>query len=683
MLEIQALTYNDLAPVMPVAGTISTSGTIGRNDDNAIILPDPANTVSRQHLQFSLEPRGIYRVRNVSKKNPALINGKELGPGMECLLQDHAEIIIGAYVLQARYVTRPQEGEPAAPPPMPAAAARAGGVSDDFLASLLGSGPAARQAESALPEAEDENFAALFAEDPRIVRGDPMPMLNERGIDPGSLDGKGDELINGGGDAGRMTRELLRDPLSGQVDNRLHLDGGLDPLEALFGSGGGEFDDILQGDKSAHAALNVPHMDLTHGPELGGLFHLPEAGGKPASGDPPPGIAAAPVSSTLPPDVIGMNDEIDRLIAGPPPASGDAVLPGGGAAAKEARSGDGAPFPVLEDGDIDRFLGGLEPGEAAAAADATPETAGADGMDEIDWLISGLDGGIPDGNVLPWTDRAPEVAAAGNGTSAPIHDDDDIGDPPAWPDSGAAPQSSVSTSASAAPDARPVAADADVEETPPARPPQTSSVQTPLEAGARELYAAFIEGLGVELPDRTALDKDFMKMLGQLFRGYAQGTVDMIASRAIVKQAVRANVTVIAPEDNNPLKFSPDGKVALLYLLGKPFPGFMGPVEAVRNAFADLRAHQIGIVSGTKSALNHVLDRFDPRLIDEGEAERGLDNVLPQRRKARLWDAYIRHFQDTRQSAADRFQDFFGAAFLEAYEKAIAAIQPGGRRHKP
>ncbi|MDR2260458.1 MAG: type VI secretion system-associated FHA domain protein TagH [Azoarcus sp.] len=663
MLEIQALTYNSLAPVMPVAGTISTSGTIGRNEDNAIILPDPANTVSRQHLQFSLESRGIYRVRNVSKKNPAFIDGQELGPGMECLLRDHAQIIIGAYVLQARYVAQPRKGEPAMPPP-PAGAAQPDGVSDDFLASLLGSGPAARRAETALPDAEDENLAALFAEDPRIVRGDPMPMLNERGIDPGSLDGKGDELINGGGDAGAMTRELLRDPLSGQADNSLRRDGGLDPLEALFGGGGGEFDDILQGGKSASAALNVARMDLTHGPELGGLFHLPEAGGKPASGDPPPEIAPAPVSPALPPDVTGMNDEIDRLIAEPGPASGGAVLPGGG-----------APFPALDDGNIDWLLDGLEPGEAAAA-DSAPETAGAGSMDEIDRLITGLDGGTPDGNVLPEADRAPETAAAGNGISAPIHDDD-IGGPPAWPDSGAALRSSAST----APDARPVAVCA--EEPPPARPPRTSPARTPLEADTRELYAAFIEGLGVELPDRTALDKDFMKMLGQLFRGYVQGTVDMIASRAIVKQAVRANVTVIAPEDNNPLKFSPDGKVALLYLLGKPFPGFMGPVEAVRNAFADLRAHQIGIVSGTKSALNHVLDRFDPRLIDEGEAERGLDNVLPRRRKARLWDAYIRHFQDARQRAADHFQAFFGAAFLEAYEKAIAAIQPEERRHKP
>ncbi|MDR2030765.1 MAG: type VI secretion system-associated FHA domain protein TagH [Azoarcus sp.] len=692
MLEIQALTYNDLAPVMPVAGAISAGGTMGRNADNAVVLPDPVNTVSRYHLQFDLESGGRYRVRNISKKNPAFIDGQELEPGMACLLQDCAQIIVGAYVLQARYVAPSREGAPAMPPP---AAAPALGVSDDLLATLLDSGPVP-QAEQAAPP-DDENLAGLFAENPRIVRGDPMPMLNERGIDPGSLDGKGDELINGGGgDAEAMTRELLRDPLSARADRRLQRDSGFDPLEALFGDGGGEFDDILQGDKNANAALNVAHMDLTHGPELGGLFHLPEAERASRHGDPGSGGGmVAPVAS--PPDENGANGEIDRLIAGLP-VSGDTASPVGG---------EDTPFPSSADDDIGRLLRGPESVEAwqalsspavddPAAGDAkapsglppegasVPDAQNEGRMDEINRLIAELDAPLS-GGVLPETGGTPSGMLPGSNVPRAGGDLGIDPNPPAWPefDTTLEPDHDEDIDRpsfrpdSAPPPARLVAALA-------GEATQTPLPQASATADARALYDAFIEGLGVELLDRAALDKDFMKILGQLLRGYTQGTVDMIAGRTTVKQAVRANVTVIKPEGNNPLKFSPDGKAALLYLLGKPFPGFMGPVEAVWDAFTDLRAHQVGIVSGTKSALNHVLDRFDPALIDDGEAERGLfDSVLPQRRKARLWEAYERHFRRVRESAADHFQDFFGDAFLEAYEKAIAAIQPGERRHGP
>ena len=44
-------------------------------------------------------------------------------------------------------------------------------------------------------------------------------------------------------------------------------------------------------------------------------------------------------------------------------------------------------------------------------------------------------------------------------------------------------------------------------------------------------------------------------------------------------------------------------------------------------------------------------------------------------RKAKLWDAYGRYYQATRDEAEDRFQEFFGAAFLKAYEEATASLK--------
>lgn len=196
---------------------------------------------------------------------------------------------------------------------------------------------------------------------------------------------------------------------------------------------------------------------------------------------------------------------------------------------------------------------------------------------------------------------------------------------------------------------------------------------------AEALYQAFIEGLGIDgLFEREALDSDFIRLVGRLFRRYVQGTLELMASRAVIKQGVRANVTLIAPERNNPLKFSPDATVAMLHLLGRRIPGFMEPDEAVEEAFLDLRAHQIGIVSGMQSALNHVLDRFNPEVIvGDNKPLRGkFGDVFSAWRKARLWDDYGRYFQKTREGAGDHFQSFFGSAFLEAYEQAISKVRP-------
>jgi type VI secretion system FHA domain protein len=195
-----------------------------------------------------------------------------------------------------------------------------------------------------------------------------------------------------------------------------------------------------------------------------------------------------------------------------------------------------------------------------------------------------------------------------------------------------------------------------------------------------ELYQAFIEGLGVELPNRVTLDKAFMSMLGQVLRHYTQGTVDLIAGRTVVKQAVRANITVIAPERNNPLKFAPDSNAALMGMFGRPLPGFMEPVEAIRNAYVDLRAHQIGVIQGMQAALNHVLDRFNPEILGDKMPARGMiENTFPVAHKARLWKEYGHYFFAIREKASDHFQEFFGEAFLKAYEKAILTVQSGER----
>ena len=131
-------------------------------------------------------------------------------------------------------------------------------------------------------------------------------------------------------------------------------------------------------------------------------------------------------------------------------------------------------------------------------------------------------------------------------------------------------------------------------------------------------------------------------------------------------------MTMIVARENNPLKFSPSVEVALQHLLGPPAPGFMPPATAMRDAFDDLRAHQLGVMAGMRAALEGVLQRFDPQQLEGKLSKRSaIDSIIPATRKARLWDAFNELFAQLQTEAQDDFDEIFGKAFLKAYEDQL------------
>jgi type VI secretion system FHA domain protein len=191
-----------------------------------------------------------------------------------------------------------------------------------------------------------------------------------------------------------------------------------------------------------------------------------------------------------------------------------------------------------------------------------------------------------------------------------------------------------------------------------------------------ELLAALVEGLGTPDLRIQCLSPEVMRLLGQLLRGATKGSIELLAARASLKREVRAEVTMIASKSNNPIKFSPSVDVALQYLLGPKVNGFMPPVESMRDAFDDLRAHQLGIMAGMEAALTGVLKRFDPADLESKLAGRSsLSNLIPATRKAKLWELFQALYQQLATEAEDDFNALFGAAFLKAYEQHIDQIE--------
>ncbi|MCM5680920.1 type VI secretion system-associated FHA domain protein TagH [Schlegelella sp. S2-27] len=208
-------------------------------------------------------------------------------------------------------------------------------------------------------------------------------------------------------------------------------------------------------------------------------------------------------------------------------------------------------------------------------------------------------------------------------------------------------------------------------------PPPAAPAAPADAASVDALMAAFCEGLGSPLNLPDGVTEEFMYRMGGLVREAVQGTVDLLNARAVTKREVKASATMIMERNNNPLKFSPDAKTAMLYLVsGRLNPAFMPPITAMRDAYYDLRSHQFGFMAGTKAALEGVLERFEPQRLEGRLAGKGLvESLIPAARKARLWDLFNELYKEIAREAEDDFHALFGQAFLKAYEEHVEALR--------
>jgi FHA domain-containing protein len=664
VITITVASYNGAQLAQPLAAHFDEmGGNIGRADNNQLVLPDPERTISRVHAQVVFRS-GRYAIVDRGS-NPISVNGRPLGNGQEAMLQPGDEIAIGGYVMRveaggaqgggadpfadfAGLAASASGAVPArAAPPAPQgqamgghglpggfgapagggygappAQASAGGFSDPLAG--FGLAPSAPPAPSfgaspgfggapaaAAPSGGIPDDWDPFAPEPAAA---PAPADFARSL--GQPQGAG----NFGLDIGGRAQPLIPDmqaPGGGSADS----------LDNLFGLGaGGGSSDPLAG-SPLHQAAAQPNM-AAHADPMKSLNSIGRGTGQAA----PDTLRELNTPFTLPP----MSVPAARPAAPPQPP------------APAARAVPPAPPPM-----------------APPAMPAAPPSGGGSAA-------------TPKGAVVSWDEPSGESRTVIRPRSA-----QPAGGAPAGPGAapldvaldfqgarGAAPPRPAQPFA-AAPAQPPAAASAPAAARP-AAPAATAAAMGGAEAQA--LIAALREGLAVDSvpPEALVLTPQLMRLLGQLLHEATRGTVDLLVARAALKREIRAEVTMIVSRENNPLKFSPSVEVALHHLLMPPARGFMSPDRAMRDAYDDLRAHQFGFLAGMRAALEGVLKRFDPAVL-EGKLTKGsvISSILPGSRKARLWELFQELYAQISTEAADDFHELFGKEFLRAYEEYI------------
>jgi len=155
-----------------------------------------------------------------------------------------------------------------------------------------------------------------------------------------------------------------------------------------------------------------------------------------------------------------------------------------------------------------------------------------------------------------------------------------------------------------------------------------------------------------------------------------EGLMGLLRARSEVKQAMRTDVTSLAGTDNNPLKFSRDGRDALARLLDTdPAGGYLAPEAALGQAIDDLALHQVAMLDGMKGAVDALLERFDPdRLAETLTADHPIRSTLPVARDAKLWERFNEQYRTLTESARGDFSAVFGREFRKAYEARVGEL---------
>jgi type VI secretion system FHA domain protein len=185
---------------------------------------------------------------------------------------------------------------------------------------------------------------------------------------------------------------------------------------------------------------------------------------------------------------------------------------------------------------------------------------------------------------------------------------------------------------------------------------------------------ALCRGAGIDPASLPADQQNaLLTLAGQMLRESVLGLMESLKGRSDVKSRMRLNQTTIQPGENNPLKFSASVDEAVLKLFDPHSTRYLGPIEALRESFADVRAHQTALVGAIQAAVDELMNRIEPAELQE-RFDRGLKRgpLLGATNKMKYWDLYTEFYQVLNQRGEQGLPTLFSEEFARTYAEKVA-----------
>jgi len=184
-----------------------------------------------------------------------------------------------------------------------------------------------------------------------------------------------------------------------------------------------------------------------------------------------------------------------------------------------------------------------------------------------------------------------------------------------------------------------------------------------------------IAALGLNIQDMTdhQID-DINNVVAEFLQVAVKGLMLILKSRSTLKNEFRMSVTTIQSVENNPLKFSPSLEDAMVNMFVRSGNAYIDPVTAMKEGIEGIADHQFAVFAGMRSAFNHLLERFNPQIL-EAKFNKQKSNSVLSSKKAKNWDFYTGLYEDIIKDRDDSFQYLFGDEFVQAYEQQMQQLK--------
>ncbi|BEP45503.1 type VI secretion system-associated FHA domain protein TagH [Variovorax sp. V15] len=661
----------------PSALLAAPGGTIGRSPDNNLVLPDEQRQISRLQATVRFDDDGAAVLRNMSAVLPISVNGRPLAHEQESRVADGDRVTIGSYVLEAssaQHAARPVAPPPPPFPPPPAAApaqymppppmaappiSAAGPIdallpssgASDVFADLFG--------EGALPIGDTQPTVAMPSPPRQAVPAPPPPAAfapsppSQAFVPP-------------------LQQQYQQPPAPApQPDPWATLSQSTPPTQSQ-GTNASSSQMPSAADWDAILANAPRRVDTTPAPMPDPMAHEPFELPSQARRNPVDPLAELNPDATRDMSDVALKRGVDPLsffasdesahspLSDPRPTAlthTDPLLPGDTHPAVDLLHNNRPAPPGYSHSNHAREVAAQfrPPNPVAMPAPAPAPVVEPPRVEATPPPPPPPPAPVPPPPPPPPSPPAPPPAPVMQETrpEPPL-----LTEPPPVAEPVPAPEAATSAPS-------------------PASTPQPGTAALP-SSSSEALFRAFLEGAGVpEVAGQQPLDIEAMQRLGRIMRAFTDGTIELLSSRAMLKREVRAEITMIVDEENNPFKILPNGRAVLMQMFGARMPGFLPPEAAVHDALGDLQSHQLGMVAGMRAALLTLLKRFDPAALSRDTPHDGSlgEKLLPGGREARLWRELQQLHTETTAAVEDDFQAVFGRAFQQAYDKEMERLK--------
>lgn len=184
-------------------------------------------------------------------------------------------------------------------------------------------------------------------------------------------------------------------------------------------------------------------------------------------------------------------------------------------------------------------------------------------------------------------------------------------------------------------------------------------------------WSAFGDALGVALDGLDLGAREALAIkAAALLKHSIDGLQQSLRTRSELKNELRLALTTSHRASHNPLKAAVDAGQALGLLLHTPAPGQLPASQALTQAYRDLQAHQVAMLTASRAAMHGVLEHFSPRQLTL-RFERGRTPLL--RTAGSQWRAYVRYHQSLGQD--DEWSErLLARDFAQAYAEQVRLI---------